>query len=379
MHIAMLQDQWWPRTGGGAVHVRDLSIALARHCGHTVDIYTRAYVDDGGTTHRGTETYAHGAVTVYRTGPVTAFYNPVGRLLSTVTPIPTLTRRDYDVIHGHTFTPSITTKLGAAVARVPSVFTVHGTAIPSGVGYAEGTGSGVKRWLERLLVLHADFNHVVSVNEEHIELLREYHDSVSYIPNGVDLDRFTADRTSGQNKSFTVLFLGRLAPKKRVSDLIDALSYLDDTTDVELIIVGNGPLRDDLETLATEREVADLVSFEGRVSDDVIPDYYADADLFVLPSVWEGHPLTLLEAWAASLPVVTTAVEGIREFVDHCETGYLVDAERPEQLAEAIEYVRTHPDEARAWGENGRSRVASHYTWRAVAERTESLYHSLVE
>lgn len=374
MRIAMIQDDWWPRTGGGPVHVKELAVALAEGFSYEVDIYTRALRQDG-ERFESRETYADGAVVVHRLGPCTEYWNPVGRSASLLGPLLPVLRDEYDIVHGHTFLPALSTRLAGAVGDIPTVFTVHGTALTSGVGRDTSALSRVKRVAERQFVLGFDYDEVISVNREHLDLLKGNHESVTYIPNGVDIERFATDtkRVPGR-----ILFLGRLAPKKRVSDLIRAYDQIaTEYPESELVIVGVGPEKDSLEAEVRRRGLVDEVSFEGRVPDDMIPTYYGSASVFVLPSVWEGHPLTLLEAWAAELPVIATNVEGIREFVDHEQTGYLVEPEEPTELADALRTVLDDPERAAQWGKSGRDLVAKQYTWAGAAQRVDELYRRI--
>jgi len=370
----MVQDDWWPRTGGGPVHVKELAIALAKHHGCMVDIYTRALAQDG-EQYTETEQFQSGAVTVHRVGVCTEYWNLLGRVSSMLTPIPRLARGDYDVIHGHTFLPAVPTRLSGLASGVPTVFTVHGTALTSGIGRDESALAGVKRRIEKQFVLGFNYDSVISVNHEHVDLLETGHDDVRAIPNGVDLNRFAVDADRTQD----VLFLGRLAPKKRVTDLIDAFATIEsEYSESTLRIVGTGPKEDALKEQVRELGTADRVSFEGRVANEAIPQYYASAGVFMLPSIWEGHPLTLLEAWAASAPVIASSVEGIEEFVDHEETGYLVPPKSPDELADALRFVLENPDQARAWGNTARELVEAEFSWEGVADRTYDLYRDLV-
>jgi glycosyltransferase involved in cell wall biosynthesis len=374
MRIAMVQDDWWPRTGGGPVHVKELALSLAKHHDCTIDIYTRALAKDG-EQYTDTEQYQGGDVTVHRVRPCTEYWNSIGRISSIVSPIPQLLREDYDVIHGHTFLPAVPTRVSGFVSGTPTVFTVHGTALTSGVGRDESALAGVKRRIEKQFVLGFDYDSVISVNHEHVGLLETGHDDVRAIPNGVDLDRFDVEAERTQD----VLFLGRLAPKKRVTDLIAAFEQIaNEFPESTLRIVGTGPKQEELKEQAREIGIADRVSFEGRVPDEAIPQYYASAGVFVLPSVWEGHPLTLLEAWAASAPVIASSVEGIEEFVEHGETGYLVPPKSPEELTDAIRFTLENHDQAYEWGANARKLVEAEYSWAGVAERTYDLYQDLV-
>ncbi len=133
-----------------------------------------------------------------------------------------------------------------------------------------------------------------------------------------------------------LLSVGRLSQEKGHSDLIQALAQLRPllTALPLLVLVGDGPERANLRTLARTLKVADRVLFAGHQSD--VRPYYAAAHLFVLPSLSEGSPNVLLEAMDAGLPVVATAVGGIPEIVTDNASALLVPAQDPAALAAAI-------------------------------------------
>ncbi|WP_312618955.1 glycosyltransferase family 4 protein [Haloarcula sp. 1CSR25-25] len=370
----MIQDDWFPLVRGGSVHVRELSIALAEQFGHEIDIFTRALKQDG-IRYTENRSYADGAVSVYRLKPCTEYWNPIGRLSSMLTPLLQLNRGKYDIIHGHTFLPSVPTWAGSYLSGSPNVLTIHGTAIPSGVGHDTSGFARIRRWIERLLLLEIPYDHLISVNRKHMDLLSGAHEKVSFVPNGVDLDRFEIERDTVSGR---ILYVGRLAPKKRVEDLIEAYAMArEDVPESELVIVGTGPMRGDLETLAARHGITEHVQFKGYVEDDAIPEYYASAELFVLPAIWEGHPLTLLEAWAAGTPVIATNVEGIAEFVNHEETGYLVPPKSPPELADGLSYALNHPKVTSKWGIQGKEVATSEYSWAQSAQKTNSVYRQM--
>lgn len=374
MRIAMIQDEWWPERGGGAIHVEELSRALAKYHNCSIDIYTRALEQDGDR-YESIQRLESGGVTIHRLGPCTEYWNPYGRVSSAVTPLPKLLQGNYDIIHGHANIPAVPTRLSRMFTSVPTVFTIHGTTLSTGEGRDQTIFSNLKRQLEKLFILYFDYNAVISVNSATMELLKKHHDSVHQIPNGLNLSLFS----NGETKKKEILFVGRLAPVKRVADLVEAFAQLaDEFPKWTLRIVGDGPERDALTKRAMQLGIEHRVRFDGTVPRDEIPEKYASVDVFVLPSIREGHPFTLLEAWASELPVITTEVEGIREFVDHGETGYLVPPKSPDQLAEGLRFTLENPDEARQWGQNGRQLVATEYTWKSVAERTHKLYRELV-
>ncbi|WP_204366755.1 glycosyltransferase family 4 protein [Natrinema versiforme] len=369
----MVIDDWWPETGGGPVHVRELSRSLSKYYNCEVDIYTRALKKDGERYDTNKE-YQSEDVRIHRLSPCTEYWNPIGRITSMATPLPSLLSNDYDIIHGHTFLPAVPTRLAGIATRTPTVFTIHGTALTTGVGRDNSALSGIKRLIEKQFVLGFDYDSVISVNNEHVGLLSDHHPSVHAIPNGVDYEWFSVD----SNRTDDFLYLGRLTARKQVSDLIQAFADVNnDYPHANLRIVGEGPKREDLERQTKSLGIEESVSFEGRVSDEEVPHHYASAKMFVLPSAWEGHPLTLLEAWAAGTPVIARAVEGVEEFVDHGETGQLVAPDSIEALSDGMRFAIENPDRTRAWGETARDLVEKEYSWEGVAERTHEVYQDV--
>ncbi|WP_263018070.1 glycosyltransferase family 4 protein [Natronobiforma cellulositropha] len=370
----MIQDDWWPETGGGPIHVEELSIALAKEFNHEIDIYTRALRKDG-ESYTELETYADGNVRLHRLKPTTEYWNPIGRATSMATPIPQLLTEEFDIVHGHTFLPAVPTRVAGALTDASTLLTVHGTTLTTGIGRDDDSPlASLKLWIERQLVLTFNYDHVISVNQEHLDLLGNHHDHFSCVPNGVDLERFNTD----VERRDEILFLGRLVPRKRVNDLVDGFAQVaEELPDTDLVIVGSGPEEETLRSLARKRGIADRVSFEGRVPDEAIPEYYRRASVFVLPSIWEGHPLTLLEAWASETPVITTEAEGIEEFVNHEETGYLVPLKSPDSIAEGLRRALSDPGERNRWAANAYELAKTEYSWDGVAERTNRIYEEI--
>lgn len=151
---------------------------------------------------------------------------------------------------------------------------------------------------------------------------------VQIIPNYVLTDLFAPSRQSCQSRR-QVVYVGRLAQQKNLLGLLQAIRGLD----VELIMIGDGPQRQQLEERATSYGIS--VRFLGNRPHYEIPKFLNQADLFVLPSHWEGHPKALLEAMACGLPVVGADSPGIRELIEHRQTGFLCGPS-PDEIRAAI-------------------------------------------
>ena len=171
-----------------------------------------------------------------------------------------------------------------------------------------------------------------------------------------------------------ILSVGRLSREKGQADLIEAVSLLrkeNSSRNLRLVLVGDGPDKQKLQNAAEAAGIADCVLFAGHQI-DVIP-YYTMADLLVLPSHTEGSPNTLLEAMAAALPIIATAVGGVPEMVTDHKEGLLVHERSPDKLAAAISLVLGSETFRRKLSDSARS-AASAYSPSAYCDFMLSLY-----
>lgn len=201
---------------------------------------------------------------------------------------------------------------------------------------------------------------------------------VTVIPNAVDLARFrpppVAAGRDASPPAAVALVPARLDAQKGHHHLLRAAVA---TPFVRYRCAGDGPERARLEALAAELGVADRVEFLGHCTD--MPALMAGADLVVLPSLYEGLPLSLAEAMAAGRPVVATDVGGTREIVADGRTGLLVPPGDPTALAAAISTVARDRSLAAAFGAAGRRRVEQRFGADVMAARTQRLYAHLLE
>jgi len=199
---------------------------------------------------------------------------------------------------------------------------------------------------------------------------------VTVVRNAVALERFPAPGPApcrNAAEPAVAVVAARLVTQKGHGHLLEAARRL---PRVRFLCAGDGPLRSDLERRAREMGVADRVTFLGHRTD--IPALLHGADLAVLPSLYEGLPLSLVEAMAAARPVVATDVGGSREVVIHGVTGLLVPPGDPEALAGAIGRVASDPALAARFGAEGRRRVEADFTAEAMVARVEALYARLL-
>jgi len=376
LRIAVFQDEWFPVHGGGLISSLELCESLVDQHDIDIDIFTRQ-VRHEGEEYR-TDENIHPNIRVVRLPPCTEPTNTLGKLSYFLTPL-IYCPDQYDLVHAHTYIPGFPASMFGKLRDVPSVYTVRGTSVDaesSVSSVSAGFVGRIKKRIERFLVADVNYTTVISVNRDFTERFGHCHDDVRFIPNGVDTERFNADPPTDATD---FLFVGRLVGKKGVDVLLDAFeSVHENRPEATLTIVGEGPLGDQLRETASQNGLDDAVRFAGRVPYEEIPSYYEQADVFVLPSEWEGHPRVMIEAWSSSRPVLGTEIEGVEEFVEEGETGWLVPFDDSERLAEQMIWCVDNPDAVEECGRNGREVAEAEYSWDAIADQTFDLYRELI-
>jgi glycosyltransferase involved in cell wall biosynthesis len=263
-------------------------------------------------------------------------------------------------------------RLAARLAGVPVVISaLHSTGWPDCIGR-----------LNRMLTpLTSAFVGVAAAHGRYlVETERFPADKVHVIPNGVDIGRFAPRPASGQLRAELglretgpiAIIVAALRPEKNHALFLQVAARAgQQVPEAQFLIVGDGPCRADLETLAAELHLTESVCFAGNRTD--IAALLALSNVFVLTSHMEANPVSILEAMATGLPVVATNVGSISDSVQTENTGYLVPAGDGDQLAERLAYLLQHPSEARQMGQAGRQRVVQNWSLERMVHGYEDL------
>lgn len=214
-------------------------------------------------------------------------------------------------------------------------------------------GAPIKNWMlyypvEWLCACWTDV--LVTMNKEDRELAKKYMHAklVEYVPGvGIDVERFTGvhvDRAAkrreiGVSEDTTLLVsVGELTVRKNHAVVIKALAQLPDSN-IHYVIAGDGPLRDELQTLASSFGIGDRIHLLGYRRD--IPEIYGTANICVFPSIQEGLPVAVMEAMASGLPCIVSDIRGNRDLIDRQSGGIMVDPKNVNEWVEAILCMRT--------------------------------------
>jgi len=286
-----------------------------------------------------------------------------------------LRKEKIDLIHTHNIEPFVDGTLGAILAGGRTlIHTDHARNFPDKWKYM------FHEWL----VSHFAYK-IVGVSEHTSENLVKYEKisrkKIITIPNGVDgkeldipIDRIKKKKSLGLGNAGFIIGVGvRLTEQKGLKYLIKAMQkVVNELPDIRLLIAGDGPLKDRLQKLAVDLGVDENVIFLGARLD--IPELLQVFDLYVLPSVWEGLPMVLLEALAAGCPVIATEVGGTATAIKHGVNGSLVPPESPQALSDEIIRLLKNKDQRDQYIINGKKIFRESFSSEVMTKKYEDLY-----
>ncbi len=229
-------------------------------------------------------------------------------------------------------------------------------------------------WRRELAMFHQADRVLLATQDDAIYARRWYSlpsQKVQVLPNFVDTSLFTP-REDVACEPGLIGFVGRLMPHKNLPSLIEAMVGL---KDARLRLIGDGPQRDALLALASERGVC--LEMIGSVPHEELPRLLAECEVFALPSFREALPRTLLEAMAAGLPVLTSAVNGGSAVIQHRENGWLCDDATPASMRRGLETLLRDSRLRTQIGRSARRYVADHFAMETVVAREVAVYQEM--
>lgn len=284
-------------------------------------------------------------------------------------------RHRIDVVHTHLVYAGIVGKLAAVATGRPVISTRHYMADPRERTLPFRLEDRLTTSCAARVVAITDCMREAILAQRLVEPER-----VAVHRNAIDLDLFISRiRPSSRREGTLVGTIGRMEPPKAQEVYLEAMSLVRRCVpSVRGILVGDGRRREELLRLRAQFALGDVVTFSGSVPPDEIPSLLAGFDVFVLSSNWEGLPMVLIEAQAAGVPIVATAVGGVPEVVHDGATGLLVPPRDPTALAGAI--VRLLEDQALRWqlGVNAAAHAEREFDIRRLARQTAAMYREVL-
>ncbi len=286
--------------------------------------------------------------------------------------------------HAHGAKAALIARPAALWAGVPSIYTVHNSIFnenwPAWKNNMAAVVEHILSWPTGCILTVSN-----ALGEEIKYRQKISYSKIKVIHNGIQFNSFGNSNFQHKFKeklnippSRTVIgTVARMAPQKGLSVLIDAAEQLIGKYNVHFLIVGDGPLRGELEERIRLSSINDYFTLTGVVKD--ITQAYSAMNIFVLPSITEGLPFTILEAMAFSLPVVATSVGGVPEIIKPGECGFLVPPGDHIELASKIAYLIDCPGIRSEFGYRGRQRVHDKFDASKMIGETKGIYYTLLK
>ncbi|MCC6454106.1 MAG: glycosyltransferase [Caldilineaceae bacterium] len=391
------------KTGGMNVYVRDFCRALGQ-AGIQVDVYTRSQDDCQPVIKR--ELGPEGRVIHIAAGPERPI--PVGDIppyldefADNVIAFAAREGIRYDLIHSHYWLSGLVAeKLRHAWGPLPIVHMFHTLGhMKNQIATDESERAPQIRLDGEARVAQIADRLIAATPAEKGQLIEYLHADaakIAIVPPGVDLSRFhRMDKEEARARvdipcgKHNILFAGRIEPLKGIDTLLRAMSILQarHPAAVEhscVAIIGGDPWADSLDAemarlqaLRVELNIHDLVTFLGAKDQEVLPAYYAVADMVVMPSHYESFGMVALEAMAMGTPVIASEVGGLAHLIQHSINGFHVPSRDPEALAERILQLLESPTLRRQLGHNAWV-YAQQYAWEKIVQRMLVVYTELL-
>jgi alpha-maltose-1-phosphate synthase len=366
--------------GGAGVHIKNLAATMARF----MDVEVRCIGEQSGDTGR-IKVRGYQGWSRMNEGGNPLFNSALGTFSTNLSmvrdPI------DSDIVHSHTWYGALAGHMAKLLYDVPFVATVHSLE-PLRPWKAEQLGRSyhLTTWVEKIALECAD--RIVAVSQHvRAEILEHFDvdpEKIAVIHNGIDVEawRPTTSKDTLRALGITgdyILFVGRASRQKGLAHLLDAMEHVD--TSVRLVCCTAAA-----DTPEVEKELCDRMAKQERVllvgtmlSEQQAMELYANAAVFVCPSVYEPFGIINLEAMACETPVVASAVGGIQEVVVKDTTGRLVPPADPRALADAINGLLRDRPLAKRMGKAGRLRVEQSFSWVSIATQTRDMYLQVIQ
>ncbi len=306
------------------------------------------------------------------------FFGWLSSIIALIRLFPYLRRKKPTIVHSFLFRANILTRIVGYLTGIPIVIS------------SVRVMGGEKKYFHYVeMITSFMVDHYVAVSESVkryiIDKSRISDEKISVIYNGVNFKNQDDPHEQNvkipfkvENEDRLLMTVGRLHVQKGHCYLIKAISKVQkEFPKVKLLVIGKGEEENNLKKLVKTLDLTDKIVFIGLSSD--IEKILAIAELFLLPSLWEGLPNALLEAMAAGKPVLATEVGGIPELVVRGETGILIPPRDSDVLATAIIDLLRNKLKAKDMGEAGRTRAEEHFSIQKMIEKTGSLYQKLLK
>lgn len=305
-----------------------------------------------------------------------------------------LKKDKYDVVHAQDINSANAVSLYCSRNGIRLIMTVHGHPHQGAMAIKKVKPDS---WLSRLLLneeikAYKMCDHIIAVSCYSYDLIKKHtvKDKVSVIHNFVDCQYFhpvdstkkgkLRQKTGYNEDDFILIYAGRLFDSKGIEYIIESLSKIRNEMPVKLIIAGSGPEEKKLVELVNQNGLKELVNFTGEVDKERLLELYNCADAFIMASVTdrghlEGTPMSMLEAMACGLPVITTSAGGIGDVIINMKNGLIIEEKSSDEAASAIKLLYQNRDLYRVITDNAMKDINTKFSLDIVIQEILKIYN----
>ncbi|MCD2528845.1 glycosyltransferase family 4 protein [Providencia huaxiensis] len=352
--------------GGAQIHVRDLSIAMSQ-LGHTVTVIVGEY---GALT----EQLGESNINYIVESKLTRNISPLKDLLCVIKLRSILKKLDPDVVTLHSSKAGIIGRAALIGSKIPCIFTAHGWA------FADGISQKHQRVYILIEKLFSKFcSKIITVSHQDKNLAIKYNVAPSnkqvIIHNGIPDNTVNFPKNNNSSNIVNIICVARFSAQKDHVTLLKALSHIKQLN-WKLNLVGKGPLEQDVKKLANGLGLDEKISFLGERRD--VNYLLSSSDIFILPSNWEGLPISIIEAMSFSLPIIASNVGGVSEMVSS-SNGFLIPRGNIEAMSKAITTLLENKEDRINMGRSSRKIYCDSFNFQTMLDKTHNLYCQVSE
>ena len=366
---------WWQ------VHTEYLCKYLVEDFGCKVDLFTRKLLSDNGEKHDQKESYLWNKWRIFRIWPLWLFSNRLIRILHilyfTLRFLYKAKKEKYDLIHAHALLPWISWKIVSFLLGIPIVYTVHGSM------HLDVWKKNIYYFVEKILITCIKYTKEIVVSHNTLQY-KNTNKNISVVHNGVDINAFDTILSNKNDAIFRMLTVWRIDWQKNHIAGIDAIHHIDKTILEKVgfmrVIVWDWPLKSMCEQKVQEYWLTKYILFTGKKFGEDLIKEYKNADIFFLPSLAEGQPLTVLEAFAAKIPVIATDVGDNAYIIKDKINGFLLPVNNIHAIKDTISIIINNIDKKKLieYGQAWYHLMKESYDWHKVVENTYNVYKEVI-
>jgi len=376
MKILQIAPYFLPYIGGQEIYIKNLCKYLIKR-GHQIDLIVSNFPKS-----KKNENYA--GINIYR---YKLIIRPLRNPICPNLIFPNHKIKRYDIIHTHnehSYT-AIISALYSTFYKKPLIITCHGQLF-----FQNPLINLIENIYSKIIgkIIFCKANTIIALSssdKKYIESLGIKSEKIHIIPNGIDPIELNGNQLSIQDielfklrynlsNKIIILFVGQIIQRKGIFYLINSIPLVIKKIKKKILFVfiGKGDYYDESQMLVKKLAIEKYTLFTGEISKKDLIAFYLSSKLFILPSLSEGLPTTILEAMYFNLPVISTNIPGVKDhFGNH---AILIQPRNAQKIANAIIYILDHEELAKKISCNGKEFILSHYTWDKIIDEYEKIF-----